>query len=351
MSWWSTPQRILFIPITVAVLSPLAACGEGDGDGGQVSPATTTGATTTVDETTTTTAPDTGPPGQIAAVLGDGRLVVLNGANGEVERTLLEGIDVNDPASNGIALSPDGDDVFVVRPRTGGAGGPEILRVPISGGESEVIGPGRAPSLSPDGTTLAYNDLEQGERPLPVPLIVLRDLETGEERRLRRVHEPQFPFIVETAWTADGDDIAFIAGEIQTALYLLSVEADDLDQARRLGPEAPGEDTSWVAVAALGDQRLAVAEACCGVPDPERWQVIAVDRETGTVEGTLLSQERVEASRIDADVSTRHLVIVAQLQPGGGRLLRWSPAKPPAAQPGPAGELQELRDDVVVAAW
>lgn len=348
--WWrSAPQRFLFI--LIAVLSPLAACGESDGDGGEVSPTTTTVATTTADETTTTTAPDTGPPGQIAAVLGDGRLVVLSGANGEVERTLLEGIDVNDPASNGVAVTPDGEGVFVVSPGTGGAGGPEVLRVPISGGEPEVIGPGRAPSVSPDGTTLAYNDVEEGEGPLPVPVIVLRDLETGEERRLRRVEEPQFPFIAEVAWTADGDDIAFIAGEIRTGLYLLSVEADDLDQARLLGPEARGDGTKWLAVAAFGDQRLAVAEACCDLPDRERWHVIAVDPETGTVLGTLLSKERVEASRIDADVSTRHLVMVTQLQPGGGRLLRWSPAESAAAQAAPASELQELRDDVVVAAW
>lgn len=346
------PTRLLALLTAVLVLLlPLTACGD-DGDDGDATTTTTDGTTTTEGTTTTTSAPSGAVPDEVAAVLGDGRLVILDSDSGEIRRTLLEGIEVDDPTKNGIAMSPGGDRVFVVRPESPQAGGHELVAVPAEGGQPEVVAQGRAPAVSPDGTTLAYVEVEvpEEQRARPEPGIVLRDLDTGDERRLVREQERQFHFIVETEWTADGEELAFIAGEIQTSLYVVDAGAESLDGARRLGPEDRDEAAAWRATAPFDGERLAVVETCCEIPERERWAVIAVHVDTGRVEGGVLPQQRVEASVMDADETTDHLLLVTDRRPGGGTLLRWS--SPQADEPGEgAGELQHVRDGVVVAAW
>lgn len=345
------------LAVVALVLLPLAACG-GDDDSATSDTTTTTttteaDATTTTggDTTTTTTEPDRAAPDTIAAVLGDGSLAVVDAETGEVRERLLDGIDVSDPAKNGIAVAPDGEEIFVVRPAADTAVEHDIVRVPVDGSDSEVVVQGRAPAVSPDGATLAYVAVDPDASPgQPDPVIVLRDLQTGDQHELRRMGEPGFPFIADLAWTADGEHVSFVAGEIQTGLYIVRTDADSLDDADRLGPDNRGEDTSWTAVTPFDDERLAVVETCCGVPDEERWHVIAVHLPSGSVEGTLLPDERVEASVIDSDASTRHFVMVTDLRPGGGTLLRWSsPQGDDGVSTG--GALEEVRGDVVVAAW
>lgn len=351
----STFLRPLLAVIALLVV-PLAGCGDDDDATtaeGTSTTTTTTDDTTTTTGDTTTTRPGDAPPEQIAAVLADGTLALLDGVSGETRQTLLEGIDVSDPAKNGITITPDGDEVFVVRPAGDVDDDHEIVRVPVDGGEPAVVARGRAPAVSPDGTTLAYVEVESDPSPgQPEPVIVLHDLETGDERRLERQDEPGYHFIVDMGWTSDGDQLAFVSGEIQTGLNVVDADADTLDDARRLGPDARGEGTSWTAVTAFDDERLAVVETCCGVPDEERWHLVAVHVETGTVEGTLLPEERVEAYQVDSDASDRHLVLVADVRPGGGTLLRWS--SPTATTDGTSGTgdgIETVRDGVVVAAW
>lgn len=137
-----------------------------------------------------------------------------------------------------------------------------------------------------------------------------------------------------------------MAGEIQTGLHVVGADADSLDEAVRPGPDDRGEGTSWTAVTAFDDERLAVVETCCDVPDEERWHVIALHLRSGSVEGTLLPDERVEVFDIDSDSSTQHLVMVTELRPGGGTLQRWS-SEGGAAE----GTLDAVGHDVVVAAW
>lgn len=326
----------------------LAACGEGD----ETSPGESAPEPTAGDPGEESPESPGVPPERIAAVLGDGRLAMLDTQSGEVETALLHDIDVSDPAKNGITTTPDGDQVFVVRPASGQDERHEIVRVSAEGGEPEVVAQGRAPAVSPDGQTLAYVEQEERELPPPDFVVVFRDLETGQERRLRP-EENQFHFAVETEWTADGEQLAFVAGEIKTGLYLVDAGAGNLDQAEFLGPEAGDEDLSWSAVAPFGDQRLAVVETCCDGPDRDVWHVIAVNPQTGDAEGPLLPEERVEALGLDADKSARHLLLVRSMDGRSGRaLLAWSSTQDggPEGQDGP-GELQEVREDVIVAAW
>lgn len=350
---WKPSSPPSLVALFVLLLS-VTACGDDDAD---VADTTTTEAdtTTTTEAPVTTTEPTTGgAPDEIAAVLADGRVALLDAETGDVEQTLLEGIDVSDPAEHGIAVGPDGDDVFVVRPAREAGQDHDIVRVPADGGEPETVAEGRAPAVSPDGSTLAYAAVDPTEGPgQPSPYLVLHDLDSGEERELRREQQPDYYFVVDLAWTADGDQLAFVVGEIQTGLHIVDSDAESLDAAERVGPVAREEGTSWTAVTAFDDERLAVVEDCCGVPARERWHVLAVHPETGAVEGTVLPEERVEVSRLDSDESTDHLVLLAQLRPDGGTLLRWSSPRAAAEGTDDPGndEVVELRDDVIVAAW
>lgn len=343
MSRTDPRQRPVLALVVIAVLALLAACG--DDDGGADAGATTTSTDTTGRPTPSPTTDGEGGAAdeEVAAVLADGRTVLVDRTGGEVVEVLLEGIDVSDPATNDISVSPDSGDVFVVRPASS-TGDHEIVRVPAGGGEADVVTTGLAPAVSPDGSTLAYVDVGpvDARRP-PDPAVVLHDLATGDERRLERVAQPAFYYLADLAWSADGSHLAFVAGEIRTGLYAVEVAAETLDGADRLGPEDGAEGVSWSAVTALGAGRLATVETCCGVPNVERWTVIAVSLADGTVEGELLDGDRVEAAHLDSSPSQEDLVAVTGLRPSGGTLVSWSPG---ADDP----ELRQLRDDVIVAA-
>lgn len=273
----------------------------------------------------------------------DGRVVVLDATTGEELRELLDGVRVDDPASNDIAVTPDGDDVLVVVPPDEPPGPSEILRIPVDGGEPEGIAEGTVPAVDPGGGTLAYVAYEEGDDPVgtPEPVLVLRDLDSGEERRLER--EEPFFFIPDVEWTADGEQVVLTAGEIHTGLYAVDREATSLDGARRLGPELGQGDgeASWGPIAALGEDQLAVVERCCGVPSEARWQVMAVDATDGTTGEELLPGERVEATHLDSDAGATRLLLVVRGGPDGGRLERWDGQ----------GEAEQIADRVIVAAW
>lgn len=284
--------------------------------------------------------------GTIAAVLGDGRLVVLD-SDGHVAQTLMTDVNVEDRVENYVELAPSGDDIYVVRPASRGRATPEIVRVSISDGNEEVVTQGEAPAVSPDGETLAYVDIERAEP--PVAAIVLRDLASGQERRLVRAQQSQFHYINELAWTANGDQLAMQVGEIATAIYVVSANAEDLDEVRQLGPASESQG-SWDAIAAYREGQLAIVETCCDLVNRERWRVIAVDVGTGAVEGKLLPRDRVEAYALDGDISGTGLLVLTDYGPGGGKLWRWSSAGG-SKERSEGGRFREIRDGVIAAAW
>lgn len=279
----------------------------------------------------------------IAVVVdADGRVLVIDTTTGEEVRELLGDVAVDDPASNDIAMSPDRTEVFVVVPPDEPPGDSRIMRVPVDGGEPDEIAQGTVPAVSPDASTLAYVDIETSPEPARAePVLVLRDLDSGEETRLTR--EEPFFFIPDVEWTTDGTQVVFTAGEIHTGLYAIDRDAETLDDARRLGPDLEQEPdgTSWGPVAAFGEDQLAVVAVCCDLPREERWHVIGVDPADGSTQGALLPGERVEGTHLDSDADAQNLLLVIKGGPDGGQLLRWDGE----------GDAEPIHDDVIVAAW
>ena len=300
-------------------------------------------ATSSVVATPTETADGETTEDIVVVVDADGRVVVLDGGTGHEVRDLLDGVTVDDPASNDIAVGPDRTGVFVTMPPDDPEGESEIIRVPVDGGEPETVAIGSAPAVSPDGDTLAFVTYQQSTDGAghPDPALVVHDLASGQESRLAAGQ--LFQFIPDVEWTADGTALVFTAGEIHTGLYAVNPDAASLDESRRLGPDLEQEagTTSWGPVAALADDQLAVVETCCGVSPAERWRIAAVDVSEGAVDDTLLPGERIEATHLDSDQNAERLLIVVGGGPGGGELLRWDGARDP----------EQIAEGIIVAAW
>lgn len=275
------------------------------------------------------------------AVTDDGRVVVLDANSGQEVRELLAGVRTDDPAKNDIAVTPDQRDAYVALPRQESGGDDHIVRAPVAGGDAEiVVTGGSSPAVSPDGSTLAYVTLV-GEPPgLSEPRLVLRNLVTDEEVQFTGRDQP-FHSIADVAWTADGDEVVFTAGEINTGVYAIDRNATSMQQARRLGPGTQqSSELSWRSIAAFGDG-LAVVETCCDVGFDERWHVVSVDPTDGSVDGRLVPDERVEATHLDSNATASELLIVTLEGATGGPLLHWDGTGSPDA----------VAQDVVVAAW
>lgn len=276
------------------------------------------------------------------AVTADGRLVVLDATSGEEIRELMDGIPTDDPAKNDIAVTPDGSQAYVAVPASESGGDTDIVRVPVAGGEPEVVATdASSPAVSPAGTTLAYAE-HVGDGPgHPEPRLVRRDLATGDEVRLAVADADAYFYVSDVSWTADGQQLAFTDGEINTGVHTIAADATSMSQARRLGPgeEQADTDLSWSDTAAFG-RRLAVTETCCDVGE-ERWRVIDVDPGDGSRHGTLMGEQRLEAVHLDSNADASALLAVEGGGLEGGTLRRWNGA----------GEAHTVADDVIVAAW
>lgn len=274
------------------------------------------------------------------AVTDDGRVVLLDASSGEETRELMSGVPTDDPAKNDVAVTRDQAEAYVAVPSQESGGDTHIVRVPTAGGDHEVVvADGSSPAVSPDGSTLAYA-VHVGDVGDPDPRLVLRNLVTGEEVRFAGTDEPLF-YISDVEWTADGSEVVFTVGEINTGVYAVDRNATSMDQARRLGPgEQQGSDLSWRSTAAFGDD-LAVVEMCCDAGFEERWRIISVDPADGSVAGPLVPEERIEARHLDSNADATGLLIVEGGGPGGGTLQRWHGS----------GSPQTVAHDVVVAAW
>lgn len=272
------------------------------------------------------------------ALTRDGDVAVVDAGTGEEVRQLLDGVATEDPAKNDVAVTPDRDAAFVTRP--GGATEPtDIVRVPVAGGEAEVVATdASSPAVSPDGETLAYI-VHRGGVGEPDPRIVRRDLSSGEEVTLDSAGG-DLHYVSELAWTAGGERLAFTVGEVITSVYAIDADATSMARATKLGPARDrGADRRWTAVSAF-EQGLAVTEMCCDIPGDRRWRVLDVDS-GGGVHGTLIADGRFEATHLDSNADGSALLAVTAGGPDGGTLHRWNGAGQPHA----------ITGGVVAAAW
>ena len=109
--------------------------------------------------------------------------------------------------NNGLALSPDGQDVYVVVNETSSLA---IDRLSVANGAETFVADGEQPSISPDGHHLAFGTGPSGGQTLAV-----RDLTSGKDQSidLRRLLGEQTDLLnASIAWLGDGSKIVVLPG-------------------------------------------------------------------------------------------------------------------------------------------
>lgn len=160
------------------------------------------------DPTATEDGPATVPP--LVAVTEAGAVVELDPLSGAVVREVTPA----DPSFEGpVSLTPDRSAAYVqTAPRPGEQLG-AIVRVGLDDGVLQRIDTGRAPSVSPDGSRLAYVTLDEDASVDGALALVVMNLRTWERIRIpvdpcggcaRRIDRP--------AWSADGGSLYVAVG-------------------------------------------------------------------------------------------------------------------------------------------
>jgi hypothetical protein len=113
--------------------------------------------------------------------------------------------------NNGLALSPDGQDVYVVVHEPGSL---VIDRLSVADGSKTFVADGEQPSISPDGRLLAFGT---GELPSGGQTLAVRNLTSGKEQSidLRRLLGGQTDLLnASISWLGDGSKIVVLPGSV-----------------------------------------------------------------------------------------------------------------------------------------
>jgi hypothetical protein len=247
---------------------------------------TTTGPTTTGPTTTTPTTTTTPPPPPPAFVYVTWRGEVFRqtiGGGTELVTTLAElpGLPLDGRhqvvTSHRLAPTPDGSTVYLSRPVSLDDGCQRMLyAVSLEDGAVTELGRGDTPAVSPDGTKLAYFDtheeLTEFAQGCPTELVV-RDLETGAERRWRDVesYEPNaYGGFFDLQWAPDNRTVVVDHGYESSSVLTADTAAPEGDLSlSRLGidqlpryPDGP-EFYSLVAVTQMAGVTAPVVSGWC----------------------------------------------------------------------------------------
>jgi WD40 repeat protein len=259
--------------------------------------------------------PPKGAPRKAVAISDDGRLVLLDARSGEEIRVLWTSPRKTTSGYlpiQSLALSPDRKDVYFTKVRQNS--GQAILRVPVSGGRPERITAGAAPSVSPDGKSLAFSvprDLGWWKRHRRQQVnfnansIGVLQLETGEVQAWRLDEDEEDFFqtqghIYATTWSPDGTHIAYHFCYEGCEVRILDLDETSLSTSRAL---RVGEWPSWIS-----GSTLVTAETCCfPYYDKEKGRVVLIDTRTGKVRREIPTGE--EVARADPDRSGRFFIV------------------------------------------
>jgi hypothetical protein len=231
--------------------------------------------------------------------------------------------------NNGLAISPDGRDVYftLIRPKT-------LIVERIAAGSRPVeVAAGEEPALSPDGHLLAFltGDSPRSER------LAVRDLSSGTTRTidLTDLVGPSMDLLNGKAtWLGDGSEIVVVPGGMMSATAP--------------GTERPPPPSGSCSATSSGSTCLIVVRIAGGVPASPRRVVIpgighamtiasddALPRSllVADLEGQRTILARVDLTRTGADV-VRMLslrgVFPVSFDPAGGRLLYLAPLGTPS---------------------
>jgi hypothetical protein len=279
----STRQTLRLVPVIVAALTLITACGPNSGATAQ--PTVTVTASVPAGgggggglSSATPTASASGSPG-IVAVTTAGALVVLDPSTGSITQTLVSGGVLGDE----ISVSPDGSTAYFAM---GGGCHPTIESIGIGGGSPVPLTKGELPAISPNGAKLAFTrepSLTNGCIPSAANLtssykLVIRTLSTGAEQIF-----PMPPALRRSGLPAPIGHLSWASDSTRLLVSTLAVQdnegwgLDIVDTSTAQYYVVPGAGISFVPVTGpqaersyiregifLPDGDLFISRACCG---------------------------------------------------------------------------------------
>lgn len=242
-----------------------------------------------------------------------GEIVLVDVSSGATVRVLVDRATLGGGSAEGgvvdLELSPDGSTLYFVA-----LGTPErIMSVPVAGGEPTFVAEGRKPTLSPDGTKLAFLDC-RSEFVGCGNAIRVRDLASGSTRMWDVGTDTEF--VGQMAWM-DARSLAFTmfyTGDSNPTMHMLDTldgVGVELRTIEEIGPSDP--DTGWtVAGYHVPTEGFVVRHYCCtssAADEVEESTVLSVAW-NGQVVATLF--EPADWLDIELDGSGRHFLVADQ---------------------------------------